>query len=81
MLSVILSLFTSHPQQAGETYVQHAAQALAISGKLLFASVAACIHAVFPFLFSSTASSICAEICKSVATRRCINNTSAWTQT
>jgi hypothetical protein len=70
MFAFLAALFTEHPRQAGETYVQHAGQALAISAKLLCASLAAGIHAVLPFLFSSTASTICAEVCASVARRQ-----------
>ncbi|WP_243144942.1 DUF6356 family protein [Litoreibacter roseus] len=50
------SLFTSHPQSVGETYLQHQVFALRFAFRLLRASGAAFVHAVVPGLCQKTAS-------------------------
>jgi hypothetical protein len=52
------NLFTSHPREVNETYIEHMRYALIFSSKLLFASVCSFIHAFLPFLFPKTSSSI-----------------------
>lgn len=49
-------LFTDHPTAIGETYTEHAKVALSYAGPLAVAAVAAALHAIFPFLFRTTAS-------------------------
>jgi|ETNmetMinimDraft_18_1059904.scaffolds.fasta_scaffold200206_1 hypothetical protein len=51
-------LFTEHPNNLGESYIVHFFWALVFSIHLLVAGVACLVHAVFPFLFKDTASSI-----------------------
>ena len=50
-----LNLFIAHPASVGESYFAHQRTALKFSGRLLFAAVAAAIHAVFPCLCTHTA--------------------------
>ena len=50
------NIFTEHPKQVGETYFQHLIKAFSFSFKLLWMSVQAMIHALFPFLCVSTVS-------------------------
>jgi len=57
-LKFIKKLFTDHPHELGESYLMHAFWATIFSIYLLFAGAACLIHAVFPFLFTDTASSI-----------------------
>lgn len=52
----ILQLFTEHPASLGETYGRHMQVSLSYAVPLLGAALAAFTHAVFPFLFTTTAS-------------------------
>ena len=52
----IIGIFSDHPSSVGETWSEHALRALKISYSMAAASVAALFHAVFPFLFETTAS-------------------------
>jgi len=58
MFGYLKHLFTDHPNWKGESYLSHGAWALLYSVYLLLASMACFIHAIFPFLFTHTASSI-----------------------
>ena len=51
-------LFLSHPQQAGESYLQHQRVALSFAWSLLGAGLAAIVHAVVPGLCERTAGDI-----------------------
>ena len=51
-------LFTDHPNRLGESYLKHLVIAVFFGISLLFAGVVCLIHAIFPFLFVDTASSI-----------------------
>lgn len=53
-----LKAFSQHPQSVDETYWQHMQFAGNFSFKLFLAAMAAIIHAIFPFLFEKTASTI-----------------------
>ncbi len=55
---MLKSLFTEHPASVGETYTQHLAMASWFSRRMLLACVACQIHAVLPFLFKKTGSTI-----------------------
>jgi len=54
--------FTAHPNSVNETYSEHFAFALRFGFKMTFGGIAALIHAIFPFLFVTTAGSICEEL-------------------
>ena len=62
-------MFTKHPAESGETYLQHLFTALKYSFSLAWASMAVFIHAFFPFLHQNTASSICRDILGDVQDR------------
>ena len=49
-------LFTEHPDDVGETYVEHMGVALSFAGPLARAAGAALVHAFLPFLCVTTAS-------------------------
>lgn len=49
-------LFIEHPASVGETYGEHLAQAAGFGGALIVAGCACLVHAVFPALFTTTAS-------------------------
>jgi len=45
-----MNLFTKHPREVGETYFEHARNALGVSYRHFKAACAQLIHAVFPFI-------------------------------
>jgi hypothetical protein len=48
--------FTAHPASVGETYLEHLRFATGFGVRMTLGGVAAVVHAVFPFLFITTAS-------------------------
>ena len=54
--------FTVHPASVGETYGQHLRFALAFGARMTLGGLAAAVHAVFPFLFITTASRALEEL-------------------
>jgi Family of unknown function (DUF6356) len=50
------NIFTAHPASVGETYGQHFRFALTFGVRMTLGGLAAVAHAVFPFLFVTTAS-------------------------
>ncbi|WP_431311030.1 DUF6356 family protein [Methylobacterium nigriterrae] len=64
------ALFTEHPASLGETYPQHMRASLGYAVPLLGASLAAFVHALFPFLFKATASGSVKRLYERM-TRRC----------
>ncbi len=61
-MNTIARLFTEHPQSVDETYFGHMWFALRFFALLMAAAMAALIHAIFPFLFETTASRIIARL-------------------
>jgi hypothetical protein len=53
---MISRLFTSHPRDVGETYVEHLAAAGGFGVRMVVGGVACMIHAVVPALFITTGS-------------------------
>ena len=51
-----MNIFTEHPTQVSETYLQHMKKALTFSFKLLWMGCQALLHAFLPFLFVTTVS-------------------------
>ncbi len=54
--------FTVHPQSVNETYWEHFAFAMCFGLKMTLGGFAALLHAVFPFLFVTTAGRLCDEL-------------------
>ena len=50
------NIFTKHPREVGETYGEHFVEAGTSGLKLIASGLACLVHAVFPFLFETTAS-------------------------
>ena len=63
-------LFTAHPASLGETYPEHMRASLSYAVPLLGAAMAAFVHALFPFLFTTTASGSVKRLYERM-TRRC----------
>ncbi|MDP4021818.1 DUF6356 family protein [Methylobacterium sp. NEAU 140] len=64
-------LFTAHPAALGETYTQHMRASLSYAVPLTGAALAAYAHALFPFLFTTTASATVKRL-HARMTRRCV---------
>ena len=64
------NIFTKHPNEVGETYVQHGFQAMRYSLTFLFLFVIALVHAILPFLFEKTASDIVCEMSSDMECRK-----------
>ncbi len=54
--------FTAHPTSVNETYVEHLVFALRFGITMTLGGVAALVHAIFPFLFVTTAGRLCDEL-------------------
>ena len=67
--------FTKHPKEVNETYLEHMWCAVKFYCKLTILSYAAIIHAVFPFLFQTTASSGVKKLNDCMKDRKPINGT------
>jgi Family of unknown function (DUF6356) len=50
--------FTEHPETVGETYFEHLQVATGFSFQMICGGLACFVHGVFPFLFTTTGSSI-----------------------
>lgn len=62
MVKFMKNIFTEHPSAADETYLQHLKRACVFSGWMLLGSLACLVHAVFPFIFTETASKIVSKL-------------------
>ncbi len=62
--------FTAHPNDVGETYLQHAGFALRYGAKMTLGGIAALAHGLFPFLFRTTASRITDELAETLRRAR-----------
>jgi hypothetical protein len=63
-------LFTAHPASVGETYGEHLVMATGFSVRLLLASMACLVHALFPFLFEKTGSGMITQLHDRMVTNR-----------
>lgn len=50
------NMFTKHPHQVGETYLQHLKFASLFGMNMMIGGLACFIHGIFPFLFEKTGS-------------------------
>ena len=48
--------FTQHPAEVGETYFEHLGVAAGFGTRMILGGAACLVHAVFPFLFTTTGS-------------------------
>jgi hypothetical protein len=58
----MINPFTAHPNSVNETYWQHLGFALRFGYKMTIGGIAALLHAIFPFLFVTTAGRLCDEL-------------------
>lgn len=66
----IKNLFCDHPATINETYVEHFIFAIKFGGMAILAGLAAVAHAIFPFLFKSSASRIIKNMADTLASSR-----------
>jgi len=50
------NIFTKHPKEVGETYLQHLRGAWKYSFSLFLLFLIAFVHSIFPFIFKNTTS-------------------------
>ena len=65
----IFSLFTHHPHSVNESYSEHMSKAFYYGFKMIISGLAALIHAVFPFVFKTTASTSARQIIQDIDKR------------
>jgi len=65
----MINIFTKHPEEVGETYLEHMFNALRYSLTFLFLFVVAFIHALLPFMFTRTASCVIQEMARHIEKR------------
>ena len=58
----VFKLFTAHPHEVGETYLEHGLFACRYGLKMAAGGLAACVHGILPFLFKTTGSRITREL-------------------
>ena len=63
------NIFTKHPKEVGETYLEHMFNAVRFSLTFLLLLVVALIHSILPFLFTKTASCVVLEMAKHMEER------------
>ena len=62
--------FTAHPASVGETYLEHLRFATRFGARMTAGGLAALVHAIFPFLFVTTAGRISDELVRMRAAAR-----------
>ena len=65
----MINIFTKHPEEVGETYLEHMYNAMRFSLTFLLLFVVALIHSILPFLFTKTASCVVQEMAKHMEER------------
>ena len=64
------NIFTKHPKEVGESYIQHFFKALSFSGLLFSLGFKALIHALLPFCFETAVSERVKTLSASMQKRR-----------
>ena len=60
----MINIFNKHPESLGETYGEHLLSALVFSGTFFVCSIIVTIHAIFPFIFKTTATDLLMRVIK-----------------
>jgi hypothetical protein len=66
----LLESFREHPATVGETYVEHFGVATSFGFTLIKAGLACLVHAVFPFLFTTTGRGAIEDLHRRMVTHR-----------
>ncbi len=67
---MLTRLFTEHPQSVGESYGEHMVMAGSFGLRLLAGALVCFVHALLPFLFVKTGSSIITDLHRRMVTQR-----------
>jgi hypothetical protein len=78
---MIRSLFLSHPESVGETYLEHQGVALSFAPELFLASLACAVHAIVPGLCTRTGSQAIDRLHARMVANRHTKSCEAQTQT
>ncbi len=70
VFNFLKKIFLEHPNSVGESYFVHLFWAMLFGVHLLVAGLACIVHAVFPFVFTETASSIAEWVVNTSRDRR-----------
>ena len=62
MISPVFDKIQQHPRDVGETYWEHFRHALGFASRFFVAAGACLVHAIVPFLFTSTGSTIVSNL-------------------
>jgi len=65
-----MKLFTHHPASVGETYTEHLGVATHFGLRMIGGGVAALIHGVLPFVFTTTGSRTIAALNAEIVAKR-----------
>ncbi|KJK16906.1 capsule biosynthesis protein [Burkholderiaceae bacterium 16] len=69
-MTTIFRLFKAHPASVGESYLQHMSSSFSFGASMLFASMAALVHGILPFLFVTTGSNTISRLHERMVTHR-----------
>ncbi len=64
------NIFTKHPHSVHEGYWEHFIVAVCSASRMFAAGCACIIHALFPFLFTRTASTMLFKLCDEMKARK-----------
>ena len=64
------NIFTKHPKEVGESYIQHLLASWKYSFTLFLLFLTAFIHSIFPFIFKNTTSSKIIKIAEDLKARK-----------
>ncbi|MDJ0950198.1 MAG: DUF6356 family protein [Alphaproteobacteria bacterium] len=64
------SMFTDHPASVGETYGQHMVSASGFAVRMFLGGAACLVHALLPFLFEKTGSTMITRLYDRMVTNR-----------
>jgi hypothetical protein len=67
---MLRSLFRAHPASVGETYFEHLKSALGFGFGMIGGGMACLVHALLPFLFTSTGSRTITRLHQRMVTNR-----------
>ena len=70
MVSFLINKLQEHPNEVGETYWEHFGHAFFFSTRLFFAASVCLVHAILPFCFKTTGSSVVKRLYSSMVTNR-----------
>ena len=70
MVSFLINKLQEHPNEVGETYWEHLRHAFLFSTRLFFAASVCLVHAILPFCFKTTGSSVVKRLYSSMVTNR-----------